>query len=148
MPVTGLISGIALNFAKCCHPLPGDSIVGIITTGKGVTVHTADCSSLNQYQDEPERWLPIEWNASVMQDKMLPAKLLLEVEDKPSVLSEITNIAAKQNVVITNLKLQNRKNGLSEILIEVEVKNSSALDVLIQSFRSSSLVSLVHRLKV
>ncbi|MBO7244702.1 MAG: bifunctional (p)ppGpp synthetase/guanosine-3',5'-bis(diphosphate) 3'-pyrophosphohydrolase [Alphaproteobacteria bacterium] len=148
MPVTGLIPGIALNFAKCCHPLPGDSIVGIVTTGKGVTVHTADCSSLNQYQDEPERWLPIEWNASVMQEKLLPARLLLEVEDKPSVLSEITNIAAKQNVVITNLKLQNRKNGLSEILLEVEVKNSSTLDVLIQSLRSSSLVSLVHRLKV
>ena len=148
MPVTGLIPGIALNFAKCCHPLPGDSIVGIVTTGKGVTIHTADCSSLRQYQDEPERWLPIEWNASVMQDKVLPARLLLEVEDKPTVLSEITNIAAKQNVVITNLKLQNRKNGISEILLEIEVKNSSSLDVLIQSLRSSEFVSLVHRLKV
>ena len=148
MPVTGLIPGIALNFAKCCHPLPGDSIVGIVTTGKGVTIHTADCSSLRQYQDEPERWLPIEWNAAVMQDKVLPARLLLEVEDKPTVLSEITNIAAKQNVVITNLKLQNRKNGISEILLEIEVKNSSSLDVLIQSLRSSEFVSLVHRLKV
>lgn len=148
MPVTGLIPGIALNFAKCCHPLPGDSIVGIVTTGKGVTIHTADCTSLRQYQDEPERWLPIEWNAAVMQDKVLPARLLLEVEDKPTVLSEITNIAAKQNVVITNLKLQNRKNGISEILLEIEVKNSSSLDVLIQSLRSSEFVSLVHRLKV
>lgn len=148
MPVTGLIPGIALNFAKCCHPLPGDSIVGIVTTGKGVTIHTADCSGLRQYQDEPERWLPIEWNAAVMQDKVLPARLLLEVEDKPTVLSEITNIAAKQNVVITNLKLQNRKNGISEILLEIEVKNSSSLDVLIQSLRSSEFVSLVHRLKV
>lgn len=148
MPVTGLISGIALNFAKCCHPLPGDSIVGIVTTGKGVTVHTADCAMLNQYQDEPERWLPIEWNMSALQEKMLPARILLEVEDKPSVLSEITNIAAKQNIVITNLKLQNRKNGISEIVLELEVKNSSALDLLIQSFRSSSLVSSVHRLKI
>lgn len=148
MPVTGLISGISLNFAKCCHPLAGDSIVGIITTGKGVTIHTTDCPSLNQYQDEPERWLPVEWNLSAMENKILPARIRLEVEDKPTVLSEITAIAAKQNITITNLKIQNRKNGISEIIIEVELKNSSALDLLLQSFRSCQFVSSVHRLKI
>mgnify|MGYP003289415362 CR=1 FL=1 len=148
MPVTGLIDGISLNFAKCCHPLPGDSIVGIITTGKGVTVHTVDCPNLSQYQDEPERWLPIEWNAAIMQNKMLPAKVSLEVEDKPSVLTEITAITAKQNVQVTNLKIQNRKNGLSEIILEIEVKDSTTLDLLLQLFRSCSFVSSVHRLKV
>lgn len=147
-PIIGLISGISLNFAKCCHPLPGDSIVGIITTGKGVTIHTVDCPNLNQYQEEPERWLPVEWNSAMLQNKILPARICLEVEDKPSVLSEITTISAKQNITITNLKIQNRKNGLSEIILEIEVKDSSSLDLLIQSFRSCSFVSNVHRLKV
>ena len=148
MPVTGLIAGISLNFAKCCHPLPGDSIVGIITTGKGVTIHTVDCPNLNQYQDEPERWLPVEWNSAMMQNKILPAKISLEVEDKPSVLTEITSITAKQNILVTNLKIQNRKNGLSEIILEIEVKDSSVLDILIQSLRAAPFVSAVHRLKV
>src|SRR5690606_3611381 len=43
MPIKGLIPGMALHFARCCHPLPGDRIVGIVTTGKGVTIHTIDC---------------------------------------------------------------------------------------------------------
>ncbi len=147
-PIIGLISGISFNFAKCCHPLPGDSIVGIITTGKGVTIHTVDCPNLNQYQDEPERWLPVEWNSTMLQNKILPARICLEVEDKPSVLSEITTISAKQNITITNLKIQNRKNGLSEIILEIEVKDTSSLDLLIQSFRACPFVSNVHRLKV
>jgi len=147
MPVVGLIPGISLNFAKCCHPIPGDSIVGIITTGKGVTIHTVDCTHLNQYQEEPERWIPVEWNSAMLQNKILPARICLEVEDKPSVLSEITTITAKQNIAVTNLKIQNRKNGLSEIILEVEVKDSSSLDLLLQSFRSCQFVSNVHRLK-
>ena len=46
MPITGLIPGMALHFAKCCHPIPGDRIVGIVTTGKGITVHTMNAKRL------------------------------------------------------------------------------------------------------
>ncbi|MEQ8370774.1 MAG: bifunctional (p)ppGpp synthetase/guanosine-3',5'-bis(diphosphate) 3'-pyrophosphohydrolase, partial [Alphaproteobacteria bacterium] len=58
----GLIPGMAVHFAGCCHPLPGDRIVGIVTTGKGVTVHTIDCETLESYADMPERWLDVAWN--------------------------------------------------------------------------------------
>ena len=57
MPIKGLIPGMAVHFARCCHPLPGDRIVGIVTTGKGVTVHTIDCETLENFADTPERWL-------------------------------------------------------------------------------------------
>ena len=83
----------------------------------------------------------------MLQNKILPARICLEVEDKPSVISEITAITAKQNIAVTNLKIQNRKNGLSEIILEIEVKDSASLDVLLQSFRSCQFVSNVHRLK-
>src|SRR5262249_3741379 len=49
VPITGLIPGMAINFAGCCHPLPGDRIVGIVTTGKGVTIHTIDCETLESF---------------------------------------------------------------------------------------------------
>ena len=62
VPIQGLIPGMAMHFAGCCHPLPGDRIVGIVTTGRGVTVHTIDCDTLETYTEEPERWLDLSWN--------------------------------------------------------------------------------------
>ena len=53
---------MALHFAGCCHPLPGDRIVGIVTTGKGVTIHTIDCETLESFADAPERWLDVAWD--------------------------------------------------------------------------------------
>jgi GTP pyrophosphokinase len=62
IPITGLIPGMAINFAGCCHPLPGDRIVGIVATGKGVTIHTIDCETLESFADAPERWLDVAWH--------------------------------------------------------------------------------------
>ena len=147
MPVTGLISGIALKFGKCCHPVPGDAIVGIVTTGKDVTIHTQDCPTLGQYQDEPERWLDVDWNMNVVHDKVLPAKIKIVLDDKPSSLTELTNIVAQHNIPLTNLSTQHRSNGFSDIIIEVEVKNSGQLDVLLQALRAHKHITAVHRLK-
>ena len=61
MPIKGLVPGMAVHFARCCHPLPGDRIVGIVTTGKGVTIHTIDCETLETFADTPERWIDVSW---------------------------------------------------------------------------------------
>lgn len=147
MPVTGLISGIALKFGKCCHPVVGDSIVGIVTTGKDVTIHTQDCPMLAKYQDEPERWLDVDWNMNIVKDKVLPAKIKIVLEDRPSALTGMTTIVAAQNVPLTNLTTQNRSNGFSDIIIEVEVKDNNQLDILLQALRAYKHIAAVHRLK-
>ena len=59
VPIRGLIPGMAVHYAGCCHPLPGDRIVGIVTTGKGVTIHTIDCETLATFAETPERWLDV-----------------------------------------------------------------------------------------
>src|SRR5262252_4798316 len=64
VPIRGLIPGMALHFAGCCHPLPGDRIVGIVTTGRGVTIHTIDCDTLESFAETPERWLDVAWGRS------------------------------------------------------------------------------------
>ena len=61
--IRGLIPGMAVHFARCCHPLPGDRIVGIITTGKGVTIHTIDCATLESFSEAPERWIDVGWDS-------------------------------------------------------------------------------------
>ncbi len=147
MPVTGLISGIALNFAKCCHPVPGDNIVGIVTTGKGVTIHTKDCPSLQQYTEEPERWLDVGWNEDVMKDKSLPVRIRFVIEDKPASLPDMLGIVAQSNIAVTNLTTLTRSEGWAEMVLDIEVKNNNQLDVLLQALRSFKPITSVYRVK-
>ncbi len=69
IPIRGLIPGMAMHFAGCCHPLPGDRIVGIVTTGKGVTIHTIDCETLESFAETPERWLDVAWDQDPNADR-------------------------------------------------------------------------------
>ena len=62
IPIRGLTDGMAVHHAKCCHPLPGDRIVGILTPGKGVAIHTKDCETLESFADTPERWIDVGWD--------------------------------------------------------------------------------------
>ena len=55
------INPVAITMARCCHPLPGEDIIGIFTTGKGVTVHRADCANLVDFNDMPELWMDVGW---------------------------------------------------------------------------------------
>ena len=73
VPIRGLIPGMALHFAGCCHPLPGDRIVGIVTTGKGVTIHTIDCETLESFAETPERWLDVAWSSDERRRSMSAA---------------------------------------------------------------------------
>lgn len=147
MPITGLIPGLAYDFGKCCHPLPGDPIVGIITTGKGVTIHTADCPALNQYQEEQERWIAVSWNDSSAK-QMLPVSIHITMEDKNGVLSEVTGIISRHNISLTGLKTVGRSNGWVDMDLDLEVPNTNALDILFQSLRAYTSIALVRRIKI
>lgn len=147
MPVTGLISGIALNFAKCCHPVPGDKIVGIVTTGKGVAIHTHDCPVLQKFADEPERWLDVAWNEEVVKDKKMMVRIKVGLEDQPDALTELLNVMTKHNVVVSNFTTLSRSNGWSEVYFDIDVKNSEHLDILLQAVRSCKKVSFANRVR-
>src|SRR5579863_7556369 len=66
MPITGLVPGMAYHFAGCCHPVPGDEIVGIVATGKGVTIHARECQTLEGFAATPERFIDVDWNYEVL----------------------------------------------------------------------------------
>lgn len=147
MPVSGLIPGIALSFAKCCHPVPGDKIVGIVTTGKGVTIHTQDCPVLDKFSDEPERWLDVSWNEAVIKDQVMTVRIKVGLEDRPEALNELLGIVAKHNAGVTNFSTLCKSNGWSEIYLDIEVKNSEHLDVLLQAVRAFKKVSFATRVR-
>ena len=122
IPITGLIPGMAVHFARCCHPLPGDRIVGIITTGKGVTIHTIDCATLESFSESPERWIDVGWDT--VGDESAAAytgRLKITVANQPGSLSSLSTVIARHEGNISNLRIVNRSMDFFDMVIDVEV---------------------------
>ena len=92
MAITGLIPGMAYHFAGCCHPVPGDPIVGIVATGKGVTIHGRDCQTLAGFAATPERFIDVGWNPDAAgRAAAHTARISVIADARPAALAEITN---------------------------------------------------------
>jgi GTP pyrophosphokinase len=144
VPIKGLIPGMAVHYAHCCHPLPGDRIVGIVTTGKGVTVHTIDCETLERFQDTPERWVDLAWDV-VDNASHLLGRLHVVVANEPGSLGSLSTIIGKNQGNISNLKITNRSVDFFEMLIDVEVTDVKHLTNIIAALRATPVITSVER---
>lgn len=144
LKIKGLIPGMAVHFAGCCHPLPGDRIVGIVTTGKGVAVHRIDCKLLEKFADEPERWLDISWGDAA-DDTPHVGRLKVMLANEPGSLGELSNLIARNNGNISNLNIVNRTVSYFELIVDVEVKDLKHLTDIIAALKASKFVSYVSR---
>jgi guanosine-3',5'-bis(diphosphate) 3'-pyrophosphohydrolase len=144
VPIRGLIPGMALHFAGCCHPLPGDRIVGIVTTGKGVTIHTIDCETLENFTDTPERWLDVAWSSSDA-EAVHVGRLNVTIANEPGNLGALTTAIGKQNGNISNLKITNRSTDFFEIMIDIEVGDVKHLTNIVAALRATPVINSVER---
>jgi len=145
IPVRGLIPGMAVHLAECCNPLPGERIVGIVTTGKGVTIHTIDCDTLEGFSDTPERWLDLSWEADAEEKGVHVGRLNLVVANETGSLSELTTAIAKNKGNISNLKITSRSLDFFEMLVDVEVRDVRHLGNIVAALRAAQSVSSVER---
>jgi GTP pyrophosphokinase len=149
MAVTGLVAGMSVSYAGCCHPLPGDRIVGIVTTGKGVTIHTKECPTLESFAATPERFIDVDWDYSaVAREKGAPthtARISVIAENEPGALAGLTNAIAKHEGVVSNLRIVNRQLDFFEVLADVEVRDLRHLSNVIAGLRAASGVTQVER---
>jgi GTP pyrophosphokinase len=144
--IRGLIPGMAVHYARCCHPLPGDRIVGIIMTGRGVTIHTYDCDTLKNFSNEPERWIDLAW-ASQQEDQKFVGRLHVVLHNQQGALATLTTTIAKNFANIVNLKVTNRTELFFEFNIDLEVRNAEHLAEITASLRASPVVHSVDRVR-
>jgi GTP pyrophosphokinase len=144
VPIRGLIPGMALHFAGCCHPLPGERIVGIVTTGKGVTIHTIDCDTLGSFADEPERWLDVAWSSDDAEATHI-GRINVTIANEPGNLGSLTTAIGKQGGNITNLKITNRSTDFFEIMVDIEVGDVKHLSTIIAALRATPVINSVER---
>ncbi|HEV7370976.1 bifunctional (p)ppGpp synthetase/guanosine-3',5'-bis(diphosphate) 3'-pyrophosphohydrolase [Arenibaculum sp.] len=145
LPIRGLIPGMAVHFAGCCHPLPGDRIVGIVTTGKGVTIHTIDCETLESFHDTPERWIDVSWESGPDTPEEHVGRINVIIANEPGSLGTLSTVIGKNGGNINNLKITNRNPDFFEMLIDIEVKDLKHLTNIIAALRATPVINSVDR---
>jgi guanosine-3',5'-bis(diphosphate) 3'-pyrophosphohydrolase len=144
-PISGLVAGMSIHFAGCCHPLPGDRIVGIVTTGKGVTIHTHDCPTLESFAATPERFLDVAWDQDAAPAQRHTGRLAVVTANETGALATLTNVIAKREGNIVNLKIVNRTPEFFEMLVDLEVRDLRHLGDIIAALRASAHIASVER---
>lgn len=147
MPIKGLIPGMAVHFARCCHPLPGDRIVGIVTTGKGVTIHTIDCETLETFADTPERWLDVSWGDDDDLPESHVGRLEVTLANSSGALGTLSTVIGRSGGNITNLKIVNRSLDFWDMLLDVYVNDTKHLHNIIAALRATPEIVTVERAK-
>jgi guanosine-3',5'-bis(diphosphate) 3'-pyrophosphohydrolase len=140
--ITGAERGV-LSFANCCHPLPGDDIIGYLSPGKGIVVHRTECPNVAELRKSPERYVAIEWDRDVQGDYR--AELRIEVINRPGVLATVAAAIAAADSNIENVEYVERDMSAATLLFTIEVKNRKHLAEVIRRVRRTGVVSGVYR---
>ncbi len=141
--IKGVVPGMAVHYALCCHPLPGERIVGIVTTGKGVTVHAIDCFTLEKFQEMPEMWLEIAWEREGK--SFHKGNLVAVLANEPGSLADVTKIISNNDGNIGNIQVISRDLDFYKFNIDLEVKNIIHLNQIIAAIRLSNFVESIER---
>jgi GTP pyrophosphokinase len=132
--------------AKCCNPIPGEAIVGYVTRGKGVAVHSLACPNVQNLMYEVERKIDVEWGRSP--SDQFAVKLVIRTDDRPGLLNQLTSILSTENTNIRSLEARTDAEHGEGAIIEmtVEVRDKKQLEKLILAMRRISGVRDVERL--
>ena len=145
IPIKGLTPGLAVHMSDCCHPIMGDRIVGIVTTGKGIMVHTIDCEALDVYSDTPETWLDLSWLSNDEENSVFVSRVEVLLQHLPGALAAVLAVVAKEKGNISNIKFIERAPELFRIALDIEVRDVKHLTSIIAALRVSDSVSSVER---
>ena len=143
--ITGLVAGMPVAYAGCCHPIPGDRIIGIVATGKGVTIHRAECHTLAQFAATPERFLDVDWEMA--DGAVHVARLNVVATDEGPALSAITIAVGKHGARLSRLKIRHRASDFIEVEVDVEVTDIRHLSNVMAALRACPGVEQVERNK-
>jgi GTP pyrophosphokinase len=145
IPLKGLLPGFAINYSKCCCPMPGDNIAGVIIKGKGISVHTTDCNGIGKYLKK--NIISLSWDNKKVSLENYVGRIMIIVLNEPGSLGEIASAIGNNKGNIINLKLTSRKKTFFEMLVDIKVKNLNHFTNIIASIRSLDSVSSVNRIK-
>lgn len=139
--IRGLTPGVAFDLATCCHPVPGDRIVGLRRPGEGIEVHTIDCETLSDGVDAD--WIDLAWAETP--DSGI-ARLNVVVKNEPGSLAVMAGIFGSHKANILNLRMENRDASFHTFQVDLEVKDVQHLMRILAALRAADAISQAERI--
>ena len=137
---------MAIELAACCHPIPGDPIIGYINKERGLIIHTHDCSVINKYNLDPERWVDVEWEPN--SDRIYRVSLNILVSNEQGMLAKMASAIAEARSNIENVNFEESDgSNFVNVNFVVQVKNRIHLAEIIRSLRKIDKISRINRVK-
>lgn len=138
--------GMAIQFAQCCRPIPGDPILGFIDKDRGLVIHTHDCNSVRKFRLDPDKWLDVEWEPD--NDRLFKTNLNLTVANQPGMLAKIAAGIADANSNIDNVSVEESDgSAYVNLYFTVQVKNRIHIADLMRGLRKIPDVVRINRTK-
>ena len=136
------VDNLMVSFARCCQPIPGDRIVGVITRGRGVSVHRAGCTNLNDPNLGPERLIEVTWDSAP--DQTFTVKLIIQASDRKNLLMDLSNVLGLTNTNIASGEFD-AEDDLARVTLVVEVRNLNNLEKIVKALGKVRGVQKIER---
>src|SRR5438477_2229 len=137
--------GLAVQFAKCCNPIPGDPILGFIKKGQGLVVHTNDCPTAAKSRGDPEKWLDVDWAPET--DKLFDVAIRVTVANQRGVLAKVATEIAEAGSNIDNVSMDEQRSLYTSMHFTLQVANRLHLAKVMRALRRIQEVVRIARVK-
>jgi guanosine-3',5'-bis(diphosphate) 3'-pyrophosphohydrolase len=135
--------GLVVSYARCCHPLPGDPIMGYLSAGRGVVIHRNTCGNLSEYRKQPHKWIPVTWEQDI--DRDFSSEIRVDVDNKPGVLAEVASRIGDAGSNIEQVSVDERLEDAAVLVFSILVRDRKQLAQVIRSIRHMAAVKKVTR---
>ncbi|MFS8608658.1 MAG: bifunctional (p)ppGpp synthetase/guanosine-3',5'-bis(diphosphate) 3'-pyrophosphohydrolase [Gammaproteobacteria bacterium] len=134
--------GLVVNYARCCYPIPGDEIVGFMSSGRGIVIHRTTCGNLAEYRKQPSKWIPVDWKSNVEGEFL--SEIQVRTLDRVGLLAEVAGRISATKTNIDHVRVDTEGDA-SALLFRLKVKDRKQLAQVLRSIRTIPGVVRVMR---
>ena len=135
--------GMVISYAKCCYPIPGDTVMGYLTAGRGVVIHRTTCGNLSNFRKQPEKWISIGWEDNI--EREFTSQIQIETRNRTGVLAEVAATIADCGSNIEQVEVMGRHDDCSLLSFVLSVKDRTHLATIMRNVRKMPNVIRVSR---
>ena len=135
--------GMVVSYARCCHPIPGDDVMGYLSAGRGIVIHRNNCGNLSNFRKQPEKWIAVSWEKNI--DREFSSQVHIDTQNKPGVLAEVAATIADAGSNIEQVSVLSRHEDCSVLSFLLQVHDRTHLANIIRRVRTMPSVLRVVR---
>jgi GTP diphosphokinase / guanosine-3',5'-bis(diphosphate) 3'-diphosphatase len=135
--------GMVVTYGRCCHPIPGDTIFGYLSAGRGIVIHRDDCGNLAEFRKQPDKWLAVEWERRL--NRTFPVEIRAEVRNRLGVLAAVAANISSTETNIEHVQVVERDGDSSSLIFLLQVNGREQLERVLRSIRAMPDVLTVTR---